>query len=65
MMPLATAMGAGIAPAQVNYGDAHMITSRFIREMGAAVRTGLRLSADHLPRAQEVASRAAESVVRG
>ncbi|MCP3732286.1 ATP-dependent helicase [Sphingomonas sp. MG17] len=36
MMPLATAMGAGIAPAQVNYGDAHMITSRFIREMGAA-----------------------------
>lgn len=36
MMPLATAMGAGIAPAQVNYGDAHMIASRFIREMGAA-----------------------------
>lgn len=36
IMPLATAMGAGIAPAQVNYGDAHMITSRFIREMGAA-----------------------------
>ena len=36
MMPLATAMGAGIAPAQVNYGDAHMIASRFMREMGAA-----------------------------
>lgn len=36
MMPLATAMGAGIAPAQVNYGDAHMIASRFIREMGAS-----------------------------
>lgn len=36
MMPLATAMGAGIAPAQVNYGDAHMIASRFIHEMGAA-----------------------------
>jgi superfamily I DNA/RNA helicase len=36
MMPLATAMGAGIAPARVNYGEAHMIASRFIREMGRA-----------------------------
>lgn len=35
-MPLATAMGAGIAPAQVNYGDAHMIASRFFAEMGQA-----------------------------
>lgn len=35
-MPLATAMGAGIAPAQVNYGDAHMIASRFLAEMGPA-----------------------------
>jgi len=36
MMPLATAMGAGITPAQVSFGDAYMIASRFIREMGAA-----------------------------
>ena len=35
-MPLATAMGAGIAPTQVNYGDAHMIASRFFAEMGPA-----------------------------
>lgn len=36
MMPLATAMGAGIAPAQVNYGEAHVIASRFIGEMAVA-----------------------------
>jgi superfamily I DNA/RNA helicase len=35
-MPLATAMGAGISPAQKNYGTAFMIASRFIQEMGPA-----------------------------
>ncbi len=35
-MSRATAMGAGIAPAQFNYGEARLIASRFIREMGAA-----------------------------
>ena len=35
-MPLATAMGSGIAPAQVNYGDAYLNASRFIRDMGPA-----------------------------
>jgi len=33
-MPLATAKGAGIDPAQVNYGIAQLLASRFIREMG-------------------------------
>ena len=36
LMSRATAMRAGISPAQFNYGDAHLIASRFIREMGAA-----------------------------
>ena len=35
-MPLATAMRAGISPAAVNYGDAHLVASRFIQEMGTA-----------------------------
>ena len=35
-MPLATAMRAGISPAAVNYGDAHLVASRFIQEMGQA-----------------------------
>ena len=35
-MPLATAMRAGISPAAVNYGEAHLVASRFIREMGQA-----------------------------
>jgi superfamily I DNA/RNA helicase len=35
-MPLATAMGAGISPAAMNYGNARLIASRFIREMGRA-----------------------------
>ncbi len=35
-MPLATAMRAGISPAAVNYGDAHLVASRFIQEMGHA-----------------------------
>jgi DNA helicase-2/ATP-dependent DNA helicase PcrA len=34
VMPLATAMGAGITPAKVQYGDAHMIASRFFADMG-------------------------------
>ena len=33
-MPLATAMGAGITPAGVNYGTAHLNASRFIAELG-------------------------------
>lgn len=36
VMPMATAMGAGIAPAQVNFGNAHMLASRFLSEMGDA-----------------------------
>jgi len=35
-MPLATAMGAGLSPAQVNYGTAYLLASRFIQEMGQA-----------------------------
>lgn len=35
-MPLATAMGARIAPANVNYGEAQLLPSRFIRELGPA-----------------------------
>jgi DNA helicase II / ATP-dependent DNA helicase PcrA len=35
-MPMAQAMGAGIAPAGRNFGIAQMQASRFIREMGAA-----------------------------
>ncbi len=35
-MPLATAMGAGISPASINYGEANLLASRFIREMGQA-----------------------------
>jgi superfamily I DNA/RNA helicase len=33
-MPLATAMGAGISPAGVNYGTANLNASRFIAELG-------------------------------
>ena len=33
-MPLATAMGAGIAPAGQNYGNAVLIASRFVGELG-------------------------------
>jgi superfamily I DNA/RNA helicase len=33
-MPLRTAMGAGIAPARTRYGNAYMIASRFIGELG-------------------------------
>lgn len=36
MMPLAAAKGSGIVPAQVSYGDAHLLASRFIHEMGQA-----------------------------
>jgi DNA helicase-2/ATP-dependent DNA helicase PcrA len=35
-MPLAEAMGAGISPASTSYGNARLIASRFIGEMGAA-----------------------------
>jgi superfamily I DNA/RNA helicase len=35
-MALADVMGAGIAPAQVAYGEAHLHASRFIRDMGRA-----------------------------
>lgn len=35
-MPLATAMSAGISPAQVNYGTAYLNASRFIQEIGQA-----------------------------
>lgn len=35
-MPLAAAMGAGIQPAARIYGDARLLASRFIREMGPA-----------------------------
>jgi DNA helicase-2/ATP-dependent DNA helicase PcrA len=35
-MPLASAMGAGISPASSNYGQARLLASRFIREMGPA-----------------------------
>lgn len=33
-MPLASAMGAGISPASSRYGQARLLASRFIREMG-------------------------------
>ena len=33
-MPLATAMGAGVSPAAVNYGTAYLHASRFIQEIG-------------------------------
>ena len=33
-MPLAAAMGAGISPASSNFGQARLLASRFIREMG-------------------------------
>lgn len=33
-MPLATAMGAGIAPASIQYGTARLNASRFIQELG-------------------------------
>jgi DNA helicase-2/ATP-dependent DNA helicase PcrA len=33
-MPLASAMGAGITPASVQYGVARLNASRFIRELG-------------------------------
>ena len=33
-MPLATAMGAGLSPAAVNYGTAFLNASRFIQEIG-------------------------------
>lgn len=33
-MPLATAMGSGIAPASVSYGTANLNASRFISELG-------------------------------
>jgi superfamily I DNA/RNA helicase len=33
-MPLAAAMGAGIQPARRRYGDADLLASRFIRELG-------------------------------
>jgi superfamily I DNA/RNA helicase len=35
-MPLASAMGAGISPASSRYGQAKLLASRFIREMGPA-----------------------------
>jgi DNA helicase-2/ATP-dependent DNA helicase PcrA len=35
-MPLAAAMGAGISPASQSYGQARLLASRFIREMGPA-----------------------------
>ncbi len=35
-MPVATAMGAGIAPAGTNYGTARLLASRFIGELGRA-----------------------------
>jgi superfamily I DNA/RNA helicase len=35
-MSRATAMGAGIQPAQFNYGDAHLHASRFIANLGPA-----------------------------
>lgn len=35
-MPLATALGAGIAPANIIYGDAQFLPSRFISELGRA-----------------------------
>jgi superfamily I DNA/RNA helicase len=35
-MPLASAMGAGISPASSRYGQAMLLASRFIREMGPA-----------------------------
>jgi hypothetical protein len=35
-MPLAEAMGAGISPASVNYGQARLLASRFISELGPA-----------------------------
>ena len=35
-MLLRSAMAAGISPASVSYGDARLIASRFIREMGPA-----------------------------
>lgn len=35
-MSLRSVMGAGISPASVSYGDARLIASRFIREMGSA-----------------------------
>jgi superfamily I DNA/RNA helicase len=38
-MPLATAMGAGLSPASVNYGTAFLHASRFIQEMAHAAPT--------------------------
>lgn len=35
-MPLRDAVGAGISPASVSYGNARLVASRFIREMGSA-----------------------------
>ena len=35
-MPLAAAMGAGISPASTSFGQARLLASRFIREMGPA-----------------------------
>jgi DNA helicase-2/ATP-dependent DNA helicase PcrA len=35
-MPLASAMGAGISPASSRYGQARLLASRFISEMGPA-----------------------------
>jgi DNA helicase II / ATP-dependent DNA helicase PcrA len=35
-MPLASAMGAGISPASSSYGQARLLASRFIREMGSS-----------------------------
>lgn len=33
-MPVAAAMKAGIQPAQAQYGNAHLIASQFIAELG-------------------------------
>jgi DNA helicase II / ATP-dependent DNA helicase PcrA len=41
-MPMAQAMGAGIAPARAAYGNATLQASRFIREMGAAAPQPIR-----------------------
>jgi DNA helicase-2/ATP-dependent DNA helicase PcrA len=35
-MPLSAAMGAGISPASASFGQARLLASRFIREMGPA-----------------------------
>jgi superfamily I DNA/RNA helicase len=42
MMTLADAMQSGIRPASVNYGDAYVNASRFIRELGPAAPRAVR-----------------------